>query len=110
VSQKIEPIFVSVDPRRDTVDAVREYVKEFHPRLRGLTGSYEQVKAISKAYRVYFSSPPPEEHLGDPDYLVDHSIFIYLMGPNGEFLDAFGKNYTSDQMVDRITAHIKSYE
>ncbi|KAI9159455.1 Cu-binding protein [Blastocladiella emersonii ATCC 22665] len=106
---KVVPVFISVDPKRDDVAAVREYVKEFHPRLRGLTGTYPQVKATAKQYRVYFSSPPPEEECDD-DYLVDHSIFMYLMDPAGQFVDAYGKNLTVQQMVDRTNKHIGDWE
>ncbi|KAI9217685.1 putative SCO1/SenC domain-containing protein [Blastocladiella britannica] len=108
-SAKVTPLFISVDPKRDTVAAVRSYVKEFHPRLIGLTGTYPDVKAAAKAYRVYFSSPPPEEQT-DEDYLVDHSIFFYLMDPQGGFVDAYGKNLTIEQMVSRTQRHIREWE
>ena len=77
----INPVFVTCDPARDRVPMVAEYIADFHPRMIGLTGTYEAVKAACKAYRVYFSTPPG----ADPttDYLVDHSIFFYLMDPEG---------------------------
>ncbi|KAL7751690.1 Cu-binding protein [Sorochytrium milnesiophthora] len=103
--EKVTPVFISCDPKRDSVDAVREYVKEFHPRLIGLTGKYEDIKATAKAYRVYFSSPPPEEE-GDDDYLVDHSIFMYFMDPNGQFVDAFGRNLDSKEIVKRVHSSV----
>ncbi|ORZ37203.1 thioredoxin-like protein [Catenaria anguillulae PL171] len=106
---KVQPIFISVDPKRDDVAAVREYVREFHPRLHGLTGTYPMVKATAKAYRVYFSSPPPEEDV-DEDYIVDHSIFMYLMDPRGEFVDAYGKNLSAEQMVEKTRRHIEKWE
>ncbi|KAJ3368828.1 Cu-binding protein [Allomyces arbusculus] len=109
VSAKITPIFISVDPKRDDIAAVRDYVAEFHPRLVGLTGTYDQVKAAAKAYRVYFSSPPPEENVDD-DYLVDHSIFFYLMDPQGAFVDAYGKNLLADQVAARMRARVEAWE
>lgn len=93
------PVFVSVDPARDTVPAVKQYVAEFHPRLVGLTGEYDAVKRACKSYRVYFSTPPDAQPTDD--YLVDHSIFFYLMDPLGQFVDAFGKNTTADEVAQK---------
>lgn len=66
----------------------------------GLTGTYDQVKATCKAYRVYFSTPPDAKP-GD-DYLVDHSIFFYLMDPAGNFVEAFGKNSTAEDVCAKF--------
>ncbi|CAG7850749.1 SubName: Full=Probable SCO1-involved in stabilization of Cox1p and Cox2p {ECO:0000313/EMBL:CCA68493.1} [Serendipita indica DSM 11827] len=73
---------------------------DFHPRMIGLTGTYEQVKAACKSYRVYFSTPPNAKP-GD-DYLVDHSIFFYLMDPAGNFVEAFGKSSTADVVCTKF--------
>ena len=74
----LRPIFISCDPARDSPAVIRSYLAEFHPDLIGLTGDYEAIKAVCKAYRVYFSTP---EHVrAGQDYLVDHSIYFYLMG------------------------------
>lgn len=84
-SNQLRPIFISCDPARDTPDVVKTYLKEFHNDFVGLTGTYDNVKDTCKAYRVYFSTPP---HLKPgQDYLVDHSIYFYLMG---EFAPVFG--------------------
>lgn len=74
----LRPIFITCDPARDTPAVTKEYLKEFHADLVGLTGTWEQVKAVCKAYRVYFSTPPDVKP--GQDYLVDHSIYFYLMG------------------------------
>jgi len=94
---KIQPIFISCDPARDTDEALRKYLADFHPRMVGLTGSYDAVKAACKAYRVYFSTPPNTKP-GD-DYLVDHSIFFYLMDPAGNFVEAFGKSSAAHDVI-----------
>jgi len=74
----VRPIFVTCDPNRDTPAVVKSYLAEFHPDIIGLTGTWEEVKAMCKAYRVYFSTPPHVKP--GQDYLVDHSIYFYLMG------------------------------
>jgi len=72
------PIMITCDPARDNPKVLKEYLKEFHPDIVGLTGTYDNIKQCCKAYRVYFSTP---EHLKPgQDYLVDHSIYFYLMG------------------------------
>ena len=72
------PIMISCDPARDKPAVLKEYLKEFHPEIIGLTGEYENIKATCKAYRVYFSTPSNVKP--GQDYLVDHSIYFYLMG------------------------------
>lgn len=74
----------------------------------GLTGEYAAVKAVCKAYRVYFSTPPTAQ--ATDDYLVDHSIFFYLMDPQGRFVDAFGKASTVEDVVARVEKEIASWK
>lgn len=104
----VQPIFISVDPARDSVQQVAKYVADFHPRLVGLTGDYKTIKATCKAYRVYFSTPPDAK--ADDDYLVDHSIFFYFMDPNGEFVDAFGKSSEVEDVVARVQKEITAWK
>lgn len=72
------PLMITCDPARDTPEVLKEYLKEFHPQIIGLTGDYDAIKDMCKAYRVYFSTPPHVKP--GQDYLVDHSIYFYLMG------------------------------
>lgn len=104
----VQPIFVSVDPARDSVQQVKRYVADFHPRLVGLTGEYQTVKSMCKAYRVYFSTPPNAK--ATDDYLVDHSIFFYFMDPNGQFVDAFGKASSIEDVVARVEKEITKWQ
>lgn len=83
----ITPVFVSVDPERDTPERMAEYVKSFHPRLVGLTGSVAEVTAAAKAYRVYFRKAENKEN--PQSYSVDHSSIFYLMDEQGQYLRHF---------------------
>lgn len=104
----VQPIFISVDPARDSVAQVAKYVGDFHPRLLGLTGEYAAVKAICKAYRVYFSTP--SSATASDDYLVDHSIFFYFMDPAGKFVDAFGKASSMADVVERVKKEVDAWK
>lgn len=101
LAQKVQPIFVSVDPERDTPAVLADYVASFHPRLIGLTGTVAEIEAVKKAWRVY--ARKSEEKRGE-DYLVDHSTFTYLMGPDGRYLAHFGHGTSPEQMAERIRA------
>ena len=100
---KIVPIFISVDPVRDTPEQLKEYGTFFHPRLVGLTGTKDQVTAVARAYRVYFAKVENKEPNADPDdYTVDHSALTYLMGQDGIFQQHFGHGTSAEQMAKRI--------
>ncbi len=101
----ITPILVTVDPERDTREALADYVAAFHPRLIGLTGSVEQVTAAAHAYRVFFSKV--QEKDGEPDdYLVDHSAYTYLMDTDGKYLTHFPHGIDPNEMARRIAEHL----
>lgn len=75
--------------------------------MLGLTGPYEAVKAACKSYRVYFSTPPNADPSGD--YLVDHSIFFYLMDPEGRFVDAFGRSTSKDEVEKKVRDYVERW-
>jgi protein SCO1/2 len=94
----VTPVFITIDPERDTPEVVRDYAEVMHPRMIGLTGSKEQVAVASKAYRTYYQAHPPV----DGEYIVDHSTFSYLVTPEHGFLAFFRRDLTPEQMADKI--------
>ena len=105
----LRSIFVSVDPARDSPDVLRSYLAEFHPSLIGLTGTWAETKEMCKQYRVYFSTPP-ELKPGEEDYLVDHSIYFYVMDPEGDFVECIGRQDTPQSAADIVLQHVKDWK
>ncbi|KAJ5297016.1 Phosphopantothenate--cysteine ligase CAB2 [Penicillium atrosanguineum] len=102
------PIFITCDPARDTPEVLREYLKEFHPGIVGLTGTYEQIKNVCHQYRVYFSTP--RDVKPGEDYLVDHSIYFYLMDPDNDFVECIGRQDTPESATRVIMEHINDWK
>lgn len=98
---KVTPVFVTVDPERDTPEVVKEYAEVHHPRMIGLTGSREQTSAAAKAYKVYHRKQDSE----DEYYLVDHTTFTYLMFPDSGFADFFKRDTSAEQLAERVACH-----
>ena len=99
-ADKVVPIFISVDPERDTPKALADYVVSFHPRLVGLTGTPEQVDKAAKAYRVYYKKVRDEA--SSAPYTIDHSALIYLMGPDGAYVAHFSHTTGVEAMAERL--------
>jgi protein SCO1/2 len=104
---EVQALFITVDPERDTVATLADYVGNFHPDLIGLTGSLDQVKAAAKAYRVYFAKAEPEDgaELGD-DYLVDHSTLTFVMGRDGRFRRFVSHRASAEDLAAAIREHL----
>jgi protein SCO1/2 len=96
----VQPLFVTVDPERDTAKHLADYVPMFHPRLIGLTGSPEAIRKAAEAYKVYYAKVPLAKDAGD--YTVDHTAFIYLMDRDGNYLGFFPPGTSADRMVEII--------
>ena len=103
---EVQPIFISVDPQRDTVKVLADYVPMFHPHLIGLTGTPAQIRAVADAYKAYYARYQPE---GGGLYLIDHTGFIYLMGRSGEFLGLFPPGTSADRMVEIVRQHLAAH-
>jgi len=108
----VQPVFISVDPKRDSVATIAEYVQDFpmQPPLVGVTGTFDQVLRTTRMFRVYFSKANESEEEGEEDdYLLDHSIIMYLMNPEGEFADFFGSNMDADEVEEKVMRQIRIY-
>ncbi|KAI1329980.1 SCO1 protein [Xylariaceae sp. FL0255] len=103
----VKPVFITCDPARDDPKVLKSYLAEFHPGFTGLTGTYEEIKAVCKAYRVYFSTP--KDVKPGQDYLVDHSIYFYLMDPEGDFVEALGRQHSPSEAAKLILDHVKDW-
>lgn len=99
------PIFISVDPARDTPDVVDAFAENMHERMIGLTGSAEQVRAASRAYKTYYNAHDED---GDPYYLVDHSTFTYLVLPDHGFVEFFRRETSPEEMADTVACYISA--
>jgi protein SCO1/2 len=96
--QSVTPVFITIDPKRDTPEVVGEFAENMHEKMIGLTGSPEQVKAASQAYRTYYKAHDD----GSEYYLVDHSAFSYLVLPEVGFVEFFRREVTSEDMAKQI--------
>ncbi|MGO8917166.1 MAG: SCO family protein [Stellaceae bacterium] len=99
----VQPIFITIDPARDTVAQMKSYAANFTPRLLALTGTDEQVAAAARGYRIYYAKVKGE---GEDDYSMDHSALVYLMGRDGKYLAHFGPDATAEQMAATIKKYL----
>jgi protein SCO1/2 len=98
---RVQPIFITIDPERDTVERLAQYAPLFHPRLVALTGTAEEIAQAARAYRVYY------EKAGDgPDYLMNHSGIVYLMDRDGRFLAHFAQGTGAEEMALKIRSQM----
>lgn len=104
--EAIVPVFITVDPARDTAWEIGPYVRAFHPRMIGLTGSETEIAAVAKAYRVYYRLGKPSAP-GAKDYLVDHTSFLYLLGPDGKLAAMLRGGVGADAIAQGLSAVIR---
>ena len=100
----VTPVFISIDPDRDTPEVLADYASNMHPKLVALTGSADQVKAAAKAYKSVYN----KRETGDEYYMMDHMTFTYLMLPGEGFVDFFRREITSDQMAESVACFVEA--
>jgi len=98
--KKITPIFITIDPARDTVKQLNAYVDNFHPRMVGLTGTAEQIAKVARAYRVYYGRAKDGEDT--TDYLMDHSSIVFLIDPDGIYKTHFTHATPPEKMAEKL--------
>jgi protein SCO1/2 len=103
VADKVAPIFIAVDTKRDTPQALAEYMKNFDARITGLTGDNNDISSAAKAYRVYYRKVGDS---GSDNYTVDHSAFVYLMDASGKYITHFTFNTAPESMAAVIQKKI----
>ncbi len=100
---EVTPIFITIDPARDTPEALKDYTENLHPKMVGLTGTQDQIDTAVRAYKAYGK----KREDGDPEfYMMDHSTFTYLMLPGTGFADFFKRETTPEEMADRVACFI----
>ncbi len=105
-SERVQALYISVDPERDTPQVMKTYLEEKYPRILGLTGTMEQVGAAKKVFHVFAKAKPDEE---DPDgYVVPHTAFLFLIGPDGNYLTHFPDHLAADTVASRIQPYLNS--
>ncbi len=103
-----QPVFISVDPGRDTPEVVGNFAANMHPKMVGLTGSPEQVRAASQTYRTYYQvNGDPET---DPYYLVDHTTLTYLVLPEHGFVDFFRRDIAPQDLAETVSCFVNAAE
>jgi protein SCO1/2 len=100
---RVVPLFVTVDPQRDTPDILEGYAENIHPRLVALTGSKRAIDKVGRKYGVFYARAPGR---GPDDYLVDHTSFVYLMGPDGKYLEHFEKDASVADLVAALRRQV----
>lgn len=101
-AKRVNALFVTVDPERDTQEKIKDYLSSFHPRLRGLTGDAAAIAAIEKAYRVYAKKVPLE----GGGYTMDHSALVYLMDKDGRFVAPFNMRRTPEDAAAELRKYL----
>jgi protein SCO1/2 len=105
-NKEITPVFITIDPERDTTDRLKEFSSFIHPKLIALTGSDLEIKRVMKLFKVY-GQKSNDEDFDEDTYLMDHSAFTYLVNSSNEFVDYFSRKVTAEEMADRISCYFE---
>ena len=101
----VKPVFITIDPDRDTVEYLADFVANNHPEMVGLTGTAEQIAKAARAYKVYYRKQPSQD---EEYYLMDHSSFSYLMVPGFGFVDFLRSDLPPEVVADRVACVLKA--
>ncbi|MEL6960145.1 MAG: SCO family protein [Pseudomonadota bacterium] len=101
---EVQPVFITIDPERDDVETVRAFTDNFHDRMLGLTGSQEQIDAVTSAYRVIAN----KQDTGDEFYLVDHTTMTYLMHPEEGLLEFYRRDTSPERMAESLACFVEA--
>jgi protein SCO1 len=104
-ASRLQPIFVTVDPKRDKREVLAEYLKSFDPRIVALTGTEDEIAAVAMKYHLYVSAHPVSS---DGNYLVDHSGYFYLLNPDATFVNILHGDLSGDEMAARLRDLMRS--
>jgi protein SCO1/2 len=97
---KVQPLFITIDPQRDTPEVMQQYTQSFDPRIIGLTGTPQQIAAVAEEYGAYYVRHGTGP--GTEDYVMDHSTYLYLMDPGGKYVRAFDSTASADGVADAL--------
>jgi len=97
---KVQPLFITIDPARDTPAVLKNYVQSFNPSIAGLSGSAEQIAAVAKEYQVYYAREDMDDD--SSEYMMDHSSLIYLMDPSGKFIASFPEDVAPETLTNAL--------
>ena len=104
-AERVQPLFITIDPERDTAAHLADYMAHFHPRLIGLTGTPEEIAAVADAYHVWYEKV---QEGGGADYVMDHTSITYLMGPAGEFVQHFSFGTSADTLAKALSKAVST--
>ena len=105
-ADKVQPLFITVDPERDTAEHLKEYLPLFHPRLIGLTGETSAIRVAADAFKVYYTKVPNKQ---GENYTVDHTAFIYLMGADGSYVGFFPPGTSPDRIAETLRKELAQH-
>ena len=99
---KLDVLFISIDPERDTPEALHEYVSNFHPQITGLSGTAEEVASVARSFRAYYKKVP----FDDGDYTMDHSTVVYLMDKENNFVGPVALDREPGKVAEQLRAYL----
>lgn len=101
----LTPVFVTVDPQRDKINVLKEYLGHFNNKLIGLTGTPEEIKLAADEFKVFYAKADTDENASGNGYMVDHSSFIYLMDKDFKYMKHFSMGNSAEEIIEYIRTH-----